>query len=89
MKHLNYWERLQSLKMISIQRQMEHYSIILTLKILEGLMPNCGIEEIRSQQKGRRCKISPMTKIQDHLENGKKILSKLRVQDHSTQFQRN
>ena len=43
--HLNYWERLSHLKMYSQQRRAERYRIIYTWKVLEGLLPNCGIKE--------------------------------------------
>ena len=43
-RNLNYWQRLQFLKMYSQQRRMERYRIIYTWKILEGLVPNCGLK---------------------------------------------
>ena len=43
-KDLNYWNQLKRLKMLSLQRRLERYRIICTWKILDGLVPNCGIE---------------------------------------------
>ena len=55
----SYWSRLNILRMNSQERRMERYRIVYTWKILEGLVPNCGVEEIGSteERQGRRCKI--------------------------------
>ena len=55
----NYWQKLKSLKMISLQRRQERYRIIYIWKILEGQAPNCGIESTGSDDKrqGRKCKV--------------------------------
>ena len=42
--HLDYWQRLERLKMISISRRFERYKIIYSRKIIMGLVPNCGLE---------------------------------------------
>ena len=63
MKHLNYWQRLAKLKMNSEERRLERYKIIYTWKCLEGLVPDCGIKELktvnqgRNEHKGRLCSI--------------------------------
>ena len=54
---LNYWERLQKLKMYSQERRMERYRAIYIWKILEGISPNCGIQEIYSERRGREIQI--------------------------------
>ena len=59
-ENLNYWERLNKLKMLSHQRRMERYNIIYTWKVLEGLVPDCGLEEICSERRGRLCKVRPI-----------------------------
>ena len=69
LKQLNYWERLEKLKLNSEERRMERYKIIYTWKILEGLVPNCGIQKIESEGQnehhGRLCQIPKMkTKVQ-------------------------
>ena len=38
--HLNYWDRLQKLKLYSLQRRRERYCIIHVWKILKDLAPN-------------------------------------------------
>ena len=53
-RELNYWDRLKELKMNSIQRRFERYKIIYTWKILENLVPNPGIKEVKSESKGRQ-----------------------------------
>ena len=40
LKDLDYWERLKKLKIMSLQRRRERYSIIQVWKILNGLSPN-------------------------------------------------
>ena len=45
----------------SQQRRMERYRIIYAWKILEGLAPNCGLQETFSIRRGREIKI-PLVK---------------------------
>jgi hypothetical protein len=40
LKTVNYWDRLKELKLTSLQRRRERYSIIHTWKILNGVCPN-------------------------------------------------
>ena len=58
-RNKNYWERLKILKMNSQQRRLERYRIIYTWKILEGIVPNCGLyqSESTSERAGRKCTI--------------------------------
>ena len=56
-RHLNYWERLKTLKMYSQERRMERYRIIYAWKILEGISPNCGLISQTSERRGRELKI--------------------------------
>jgi hypothetical protein len=53
LKLLPYWERLKCLRMNSEQRRLERYKVIYVWKILQGLVPNCGIEAIESQTSAR------------------------------------
>jgi len=39
-QHLNYWERLKALKVMSLQRRRERYIILQMWKILHDLIPN-------------------------------------------------
>ena len=41
---LNYWERLAQLKMLSCERRSERYKIIYTWKILNGVVPDIGLQ---------------------------------------------
>ena len=52
-KDLNYWQRLKHLKMNSQQRRLERYRVIYTWKVLENLVPNCGIQATESERRGR------------------------------------
>ena len=84
----DYWERLESFKLYSLQRRRERYRIIYMWKILEGLVPNVGANKIVSRtsiRHGRVCEIprissnSP-TKVQTLLEgsfciNGGKLFN--------------
>ena len=58
-KHMNYWDRLVNLKMNSQQRRIERYKIIYTWKILENIVPNCGLESFGDEniRIGRKCMI--------------------------------
>ena len=55
----NYWQKLKILKMISLQRRQERYRIIYIWKILEGIAPNCGIENTKpgDSRQGRKAKV--------------------------------
>ena len=52
-------DRLKKLRVNSQQRRIERYKIIYTWKILQSLVPNCGIEIATEAEDrlGRRCKI--------------------------------
>ena len=44
--------------MLLLQRRLERYRIIYTWKVLEGIVPNCGIEvKNKIGRNGRMCKI--------------------------------
>ena len=38
--HLSYWDRLNRLKLYSLERRRERYIIMYTYKIIQGLVPN-------------------------------------------------
>ena len=44
LRSLNYWDRFKCLKTYSQERRLECYRIIYVWKILQGLVPNCGME---------------------------------------------
>ena len=43
MTGIGYWERLEKLKLQSIQRRHERYAIIYAYKVITGLVPNFGL----------------------------------------------
>ena len=56
--HLHYYDRLQALKIMSLQRRRERYSIIMIFKILQGLTPNdLGLVFITSERRGISVKL--------------------------------
>ena len=49
---LSYEERLKKLNLSSLQRQFERYKIFYTWKVLQGIVPGCGIK-VRSEWNSR------------------------------------
>ena len=63
--HLNYWERLQRLKLYSLERRRERYQVIYIFKILTGAVPNFSnarfrIRQTTSARRGRLCVVPPL-----------------------------
>ena len=57
---LNYWDQLNRINMISIQRRLERYRTIYWWKILENLVPNRGLEviiDLTESRQGRRYQV--------------------------------
>lgn len=57
-KDFDYWTRLKHLKLYSVQRRHERYSIIYAYKVLEDLAPNFTVNKIKSthsERRGRMC----------------------------------
>ena len=58
MRSMNYWQRLDKMKMFSQERRMERYRIIYMWKVLEAKVPNCGVTEAPENERlGRRVAI--------------------------------
>ena len=56
----DYWDRLSSLNLYSLERRRERYRIIYVWKILEGIVPNLnknGIRSTTSLRNGRSCTV--------------------------------
>ena len=51
----DYWEQLNALNMYSLERRRERYIAIYMWKVLEGHVPNFGINVIYNKRKGRYC----------------------------------
>ena len=63
----NYWDRLQSLRMYSLERRRERYRIIYVWKILENMVPNLNMPSSKfktstSLRNGRKCVIPTIIK---------------------------
>ena len=52
LKYLNYWERLEKLKLFSMTRRYERYRMIYTWKILTNNAHNCGLSWSNTDCKG-------------------------------------
>ena len=63
MENMNYWERLSHLKMMSLQRRRERYTIIMMWKILNNVAPNCcGIKFTETSRHGTRAIIPSLSR---------------------------
>ena len=63
---LNYWERLEALKLYSLERRRERYMAIYIWKIIVGLVPNLDgtrkVVVLHSDRRGRTCRVPPVTR---------------------------
>ena len=48
----NYWERLNILNLQSIHRRIERYKVCYTWKIMQGIVPNCGVSWDSNSRRG-------------------------------------
>ena len=63
LQHLNYWERLARLKLMSLQRRRERYIILMMWKILHNIVPNCcHIDFKMTSRHGTIAVIPPLAK---------------------------
>ena len=63
LKDLNYWERLARLKLMSLQRRRERYTILMMWKIRHNLVPNCcNIKFVESFRNGTKAVIPSLSK---------------------------
>ena len=65
-KGQDYWDRLRTLRLYSLERRRERYRIIYIWKMLENLAPNLNsdsnqIRSYTSLRHGRRCVIPPVS----------------------------
>ena len=59
--HMNYWERLKALNLMSLQRRRERYVIIMMWKIINGVVPNdMKIEYHHNERLGIRASLPSM-----------------------------
>ena len=63
--HLNYWQRLEHLRLHSLERRRERYQIIYVFKVITSIVPNFSnqkfrIETVLSGRRGRSCVLPPL-----------------------------
>ena len=63
----DYWERLSSLHLYSLERRRERYRIIYIWKMLENMVPNLSADQSQiksnvSLRFGRQCVVPPMSR---------------------------
>ncbi len=63
----NYWNRLSSLHLYSLERRRERYRIIYVWKILEGAVPNLTQNRIRSSTTPRNGRFCIVPRIKNNL----------------------
>ena len=62
-RHLNYWERLKALNLMSLQRRRERYIIIHLWKVLHGKCPNdINIRFSETSRHGQRAVVPRLSK---------------------------
>ena len=62
-KHLDYWQRLKALNLMSLQRRRERYTIIHVWKILHGRCPNdVGIKFLETKRHGKKAVVPSLAK---------------------------
>ena len=66
LRELDYWQQLDSLQMLSLQRRLERYRILYVWKILEHKVPNCGIQV--KQEEGRLGRMCTVPAIYRHAQ---------------------
>ena len=66
LQHMDYWQQLSALKMPSLQRRRERYVCIYVWKILEGLVPNFGLQSSYSSRRGRSCVVPTVSRMASH-----------------------
>ena len=63
LRDMNYWQQLGHLKILSLQRRLERYRILYVWKIIEGKVPNCGVNiKMEDGRLGRICQVPSISK---------------------------
>ena len=57
MHNLEYKDRLKKLKLLFTERRTQRYKIIYCWKVLQGIVPNCGLINVDKRGKGRTLKV--------------------------------
>ena len=71
LKGMDYWTRLQSTNLRSTERRNERYKIIYSWKIIQGLVPNCGLSlsSTKSKRSGRLLDIPKLEGTRAHIQS--------------------
>ena len=70
LENLDFWTRLSRYKLRSQQRRSERFIIIYTWKVLEKLVPNCGLKWYSNEKSGRSCVIpTTVSKSSDRVKS--------------------
>ena len=65
---LNYWQRLEQLKLMSLQRRRERYAIMYVFKILQNRVPNdVGISFYDNPRLGIKAYVPPLPRCRSQL----------------------
>ena len=75
MKDLNYWERLKTLKLYSMERRRERFIIIYIYKIINNLVPNPGISFKFNERTGMKAVVPLITNHMSSLHRKLRINS--------------
>ena len=68
--HLNYWDRLKALNLMSLQRRRERYIILHTWKILCGMAPNdVGLKFYWNDRLGMKCVVPKLPSKESFLKS--------------------
>ena len=60
MSGLDYWERLQALRLYSQERRREQYQIIFIWKVAQGLVHGYHATFVHSDRRGRQMQLAPL-----------------------------
>ena len=71
LRNQSYWNQLETLKMFSIQRRHERYRVIYVWKIIEKLVPGCGITVTHDSETrlGRRVGAANLRRVSNLTES--------------------
>ena len=60
-KNLNYWQRLEKIRLFSIQRGNERYKLLFLWKAMNGMVPDIGVKRVYDGRRGYVITIPPLT----------------------------
>ena len=61
LKDLHYWERLALTGLSSTERRADRYRVLYAWKVINGLVPNCGLSWSTSERRGLQLAIPPIS----------------------------